>query len=225
MAIVQFVDSETGQDVAEEHAIVRRSLSRLETTVDTALGSPETLATDVQKLIGGVSGEGGVSVLGGLKALRRLVAIIKRTSTIATTTASRIQQVQNQGAIQALFAQTAMVEMANVARELEYESVDEALAVRDEVADLLETEAQTTEDDATFTALMQLRAGVSRDITTRAADLSRMQAEQAPIVTNTLLTSYRLYGRADRDQEIADRNNLPIPGFISPADPLQVLNG
>lgn len=225
MAIVQFIDPEASQSTDEETAIVRRSLSRLEANLDTALGNPTTLATDVQKLIGGVSGQGGLSLIGGLKALRRMIGIVRQVGTIAQTTSSRIQQFQNQDAIRDLFIQTGIVEMAEVAKALDYESVDEAIKIRDEVADLIETEAQDTTDDATYAALMNLRAGVSRDITSRAADLSRVETQQPTISTNTLLMAYRLYGKADRDQEIADRNNLAMPGFVSSAETLQVLNG
>ena len=224
MAIVQFVETGSTTSAEEEKALVRRSLTRLEKNLDASLGKPASLASDVQALIGGVQGNGGVSVIGGLKALRKIFKTAKQAATVATTTASRIQQVQNQGAIQALFAQTAVVEMANVAKDLDYDSANEALAIRDEVADLLEEEAKITENDATYSALMKLRAGVSRDLTTRAADLSRVETTKPPMMTNAILESYRLYGQADRDQEIADRNNLAMPGFVSPAESLQVLN-
>lgn len=224
MAIVQFQEP-SASSVADETALVRKSLSRLENSADASLGNPEKLASDVQGLIGGVKGEGGVSLIGGLKALRKIIGIVKQSATIARTTESRIQQAQNAGALESLFVQTAIVEMANVARDLEYESVDEALAVRDEVSGLLEQEAQATDNDETYKSLMKLRAGVSRDITSRSADLSRVETQETPMITNTILTSYQLYGDASRDQEIADRNNLPMPGFVSPSEPLKVLNG
>lgn len=224
MAIVQFVEPGSSQSTENEKAVVRRTLSRLENNLDAALGNPSALASDIQTLIGGEAGKGGISLVAGLQGLRRVIAIVKQGKTVAQTTASRIQQFQNQDAIRSLFIQTSIVEMAEISKGLEYESADEALKIRDEVSELLETEALKTTNDETFTALMKLRAGVSRDITTRAADLSRVESENVPSMTNTLLTAYRLYGEASRDQEITDRNNLAMPGFVSPAENLKVLN-
>lgn len=225
MAIVQFLEPNASQSTKEEEAVVQRSLSRLENQANASLGNPEKLAGDVQKLMGGVSGSGGLSFIGGLKALRQVVSIMKQGKTVVQTTATRVQQFKNQEALTNLFINSAVVEMAEVSKDLDFQSVNEALAVRDEVADLLEVQAHTSDDDATYKTLMNLRAGVVRDITARSADLSRVETRETPMLTNSLLMAYQLYGDSSRETEIVERNDLALPGFVSPSQPLQVLNG
>ena len=225
MAIIQFTQQDAGTDTTVAAADYQHLLTRLYKDLPGATTDPSQLGQDLQKLIGGTDQQaGGLSVLGGLRALRRLVAFGKEVKTVVETTPSRIQQAVNQRAIIGVIRQKAVIEMARLSSEETFQSVNEAIAVKDEIAELLDLEAADATDDTLFGALKDLRSAVVRDISTRSADLSRI--EQRPPIqrSNSLVMAYRLYGDATREGEIAERNELPMPGFIFPNQSVQVLN-
>lgn len=224
MAIIQFLAPGVTASTTKEDAAFTKALTKLQAAISTAVQDPSTLAADIQELVAGEEGAGGVSLLGGLQALRKLVAFGNNLKTVAQTTASRIQQFTNQAAIVNLVKRSAIVEMARLSKDLPFESLNEAVAVRDEIADLLEIEALTTTDDSVFTSLMDLRAGVVQDITARSANFARLETKAPAQISNSLVTAYELYGDATREREIVERNDVIMPGFLSPNNPLLVLN-
>ena len=224
MAIVQFVQDGSVVNREATEATFRKKLVDLNGNLSSSIGDPTQLAVDVQGLVGGVEGSGGVSALGGLKALRKVLEFGNNLKTVAVTTVSRVQQLSNQDALVNLVRQSAIVEMARLSKDLEFESFDEAVAVRDEIGDLLEVEALSTTNDDLFSSFMNLRSSVVRDITERSADLSRIEERPPVALSNSLVMAHNLYEDATREQEIVERNALPLPGFISPNQTVRVLN-
>lgn len=223
MAIVQF-SSGTASNVTKAQADYGFLYNNLRTSLPTAVRDSDQLGGDLQQLIGGTDGQGGVSLLGGLQSLRKILTFGSELKTIAATTPTRIRQLQNQEAVVKLIRQSAIVEMARYTADVDFESVDEAIAIRDEISELLDIEANESEDDGVFRALKDLRAAVSRDVSVRSADLSRIEQRPPVARSNSLVMAYNLYGDATREREIVDRNQLFMPGFIFPNQSVQVLN-
>ena len=221
MAIIQFTDPGQPADTEEADAKFRRRLDAMKKDVDGALGNPTKLVCDVQKMMGA---EEGLTFKGGLSALRRAIKSVKKIKGVVGTTASRVRELQNADAITALFSDTAVVEMAALARVTKFGSLDEAIATREEVVGLLQDAADASGNDETFLAYTGLCAAVVKDITTRAADLSRVETKKPTAFTNTIMMAYELYGDAKREKEIDERNGTAMPGFISPNGEVKVLN-
>ncbi|MEK7786062.1 MAG: hypothetical protein AAB658_11685, partial [Chloroflexota bacterium] len=144
---------------------------------------------------------------------------------VPTTTPARIAQAANQQAVIGLTRQAALIEAARVSSTVEFVSYDDAIAMRDDLANRLEAEAETASDPV-YRALTDLRVAVIRDISTRGADLARI-VQYTPTATQpSLVLAYQLYGDDDpviRAGEIAARNNIRRPGFVAGGQAIEVL--
>lgn len=155
-------------------------------------------------------------------------------------TPSRRQQAANDDALSALIRRVSLAEQAkqavitasDSAAAIATESTEpgvfrtreEAVAVRDELTDALDAEA---EDDTTtideFRAMTDLRTEVVRGVPSPDLALPRVAEYTPPSTQPSLVVAYGLYGTAARATEIADRNRAPHPGFLIGGQPLQVI--
>lgn len=109
-------------------------------------------------------------------------------------------------AVAAVCRRAAVVGMARAAAASAPRSYDEAVALRDLVCGLLETEilaAGDTGDDASGAALRVLRTAVAEDLTRRAANLAALREVTVPGPLPALVHAYRLYQDLDRAEELA----------------------
>jgi prophage DNA circulation protein len=96
-------------------------------------------------------------------------------------------------------------------------SYDEAVALRDQVCGLIESEitvAGDTGDDAACTALRALKTAVASDLTRKGADLARLQQVSVGAALPALVHAYRLYQDAGRADEVADYADADDPTFM-----------
>lgn len=211
--------------------------------VSNSLGSlirlPADLASGFIGLFSGLSGIGR-SPLASFMALRSLFGYGRRGgnyggiySTYGTTlpsvpltTPSRIQQAANQEALAALTRRAAVIEAAQASSAIRFDSYNQAAAVRDELAERLDIEAEAASEPV-YAALAALRVAVVRDITTRGADLARVSESSLPATLPALVASYRIYGDATRDADLVSRNSGVVrhPGFVPGGRPLEILVG
>lgn len=140
-----------------------------------------------------------------------------------SSTPSRIQQAKNQSAIVNLVRRVSLVEATRQSSEQEYDSQQEAMAMRDELADDLDSEMLTADDD-TYIALQDLRSSMVRDLTDRAAKLKQVRNYTPNATLPALVIAHSLYQNALRDQDIVARNNIGHPGFVRGGNALEVLN-
>lgn len=218
MPVVQFARAEQQTEPSTAQSAL---LAFMREHLPTEVVAPALLATHIMQLVAGGSdtGQGGFRLSG----LRKLFAFGREDTQRPHPTANRQRMAENRAAITALVRRTAMIQAARTASDMEPATFDEAVLLRDEIAMALEEEANQTTDDVVFSTLMDLRAAVVQDLTTRAADLSRLESRTLAQVGNVLVMAYNLYGDATREQEITDRNGLAMPGFV-PVRPLQVMN-
>lgn len=131
----------------------------------------------------------------------------------AMSTPSRIQQAANQSAVINLVRQAAVIEAARATTKITPASYGEAITLREEIAGQLETLAETAPDPV-YMALTKLRIAVIKDMTARAADLSRMVQYPVPATLPALVIAHQLYGDVDQADSIVARNKIRHPGFV-----------
>lgn len=77
-----------------------------------------------------------------------------------------------------------------------------------------EAYAADNHDPATYQSLIALGATVARDLTTRAAPLPRLTTFSFPRPTTSHVLAYRLYGDANRCDELRGENTVIHPAFM-----------
>lgn len=196
-------------------------LQRVSAGLEALIRTPADLATEVYGLIA------DIALLPdrpsrAIKAYRQLWDALSTEPEIARTTASRVRQANNQQALKSLVQRAAVVEAVRTAGSLDFSSYDDAAALRTELADRLDAEMEKA-DDETYRVLSDLRVALVRDLNARAADLARVVRYSPTLTLPALVVAYRLYDDAARDEELAARNRLRHPGFVTGGRELEVL--
>lgn len=162
-------------------------------------------------------------------------------SVTSNRTPSRQQVVKNTNAVAGLVRQAAISQAAVAAvvtqttedvsnggtkttsLPTKYDSYETAIAVRSELADLLDDESETTDSDLIYVAVTDLRTAVVQAVPDPEQDLPRL-AKFAPRQTlPSLVVAYQLYGDAGRAEDIVARNDPRRPGFLIGGQQLEVL--
>jgi prophage DNA circulation protein len=115
-----------------------------------------------------------------------------------------------------------VIAAAEAAMLLDFDTADEALAMRDAVLAGLDAAADYA-PDALFGPLSDLRLATAVDLTTRGAQLPRVGYVELSATQPALLAAYTIYGDAARDAEIVARNRVRHPGRVPGGVPLEVL--
>lgn len=139
---------------------------------------------------------------------------------VAPLTATRAREAANQTALVGALRQVFAIEAARLTPTVPFESIDDASAVRDRVAAMLDEQARGAGDTA-YPGLVTLRAELLRavpgvDLFTRIVTVHRSTA------TPSLLLAYQLYGSVKLEADILARNRIRNPAFV--AGDLQVLS-
>ncbi|KAF1040289.1 MAG: hypothetical protein GAK35_03543 [Herbaspirillum frisingense] len=128
-----------------------------------------------------------------------------------------VAMAQVQSAMGALFRRAALAQLAEVTSSYQPSSSEDALAVRGSVAGLIADEMQVAGDagdDDSYLALMELRAAVIADLTSRGAQLSAMQEFRFRAPLNSLALAYRVYRDAGRATELVQQAQPVHPAFM-----------
>lgn len=142
---------------------------------------------------------------------------------IPQTTADRLKQKANQGALRDLARQTAIARAAvETAKEL-FDSVEDAQAVRDTIIDALDDQLGSVTDDNLFNTLQDLAARVNLTVPPEGQELPRLKQYQIPPVSNTLVVTYDLYESLELESDVIARNRIRHPGLLSGKTLLKVL--
>lgn len=141
---------------------------------------------------------------------------------VAVTTPARAKVAANQASLAALVNRAAMVEAARVAVFTTPASYDDAVALRDELADAFDV-LMGAAPDASFRAMTTLRAAVLRAITARGVDLPRLRRWTPAVTLPALVIAYDIDGDASQADVIVTRNKIRHPGFVGGGQALEVL--
>ncbi|MEG7521510.1 MAG: hypothetical protein M3H12_00190, partial [Chromatiales bacterium] len=143
---------------------------------------------------------------------------------IATTTPSRLRQAQNTEALHNLVRRIAIAEAAITATEIDFDTADDALAVRDRLLDAIDAQMEIALDDAVYQALADLRAAIAEDFRIRAARLPEIGIYTPLTTLPAVVVAHQAYGDATRESELVTRNRIRHPGFVPGGESLEVFN-
>lgn len=193
--------------------------------VSDLVDAPGDLASSITGLISGVRGTFGASagsILSGLLAY--FPAKTSNSSSEVTSTPSRAQVVENKDAITELVRETVVAELAVVAVKTPFETLDEAIEVRDTVAELIDIEAETTTSDTLYGQLTQARAELIQSLPQPGQTSAQLVPYTPAATLPALVIAQTLYGDAALDTQIVQRNRPRHPGFIPGGKELLVLS-
>ncbi len=141
----------------------------------------------------------------------------------ATKTPSRLQQQQNQDTFVDVVKQVTLVEQAEVSIDLDFPSVDEALAERIELSEIIAVEKlRPNTDDELFQVLNDLDAKLVDALPLE--NLARILEREVKTTTPALVLSYEIFEDVLQEQDIIDRNNIRHPGFVPGGSTVEVLS-
>ena len=130
----------------------------------------------------------------------------------------------NDAAVLGLVAKAATIEAVLAAAEMPYDSQENALATRDDLAAALEALAATS-DYQTHADLTDLRVELTRHLRDRGGALPAITNYTPAITLPALLIAHRVHGDARRSEEIIARNNIRNPCFVPGGYPIKVVAG
>ena len=202
------------------------SLGALSGSVSSLIQNPAQLAGNMSSSVNAIASV-FASPLDALRAYDAL-ALFGTTSDTAlpatnSNTPARKVEADNQQASTDFMQQTATIEAARTSSLATFESSASATAMRDDLAERLDSLADTASDDV-YVALMDLRAAVVKDLTSRAAQLPQISQFTPQATLPSLVLAQRLYGDARRESEIVQRNRIHHPSFVSAGTMLEVLH-
>lgn len=206
-------------DLGNDLGAIELALDRIADTAATLVSTPSDLVTEMQAVLADIAaiGDAALDVFLALTGDAGAAAAVAVGDTSADDTAAG-----NETALDRLIRRTCLAEAARVSATVTFDSYDEAIELRDTLADRLADEGEAAEDGAVTDALSNLRGGVVDDLTTKATSLARLRSLTPTAVMPACVLAYDLYADATRGDEIVDRNRLAHPGFV-PARELRVL--
>lgn len=138
----------------------------------------------------------------------------------AGDTPTRDRERENRRHLAAAMRRVLVIEAARLASRGTYETVDDAIATRDQLADQLESEAATAGDTA-YPALVKLRSDLLLTVPPEGT-FARLVTIERPVPVPSLVLTYQLYGSVDAEDDVVARNRPAHPGFM--AGTLEVLS-
>lgn len=208
-------------------------VSRFSSSISSLILAPRTLAEQVLGLASGLR-NAVLRPFNAFTSLAKFFGYESKHPRPPVTTPVRRAQTANRTAVESLVRRATVIEAARASARLDFKApvtpgapritYQQAIAIREQLADALEDEAATA-SVAVFNALMDLRAAVVRDITARGADLPRLVTISMPATLPALVVAYRSFGDATREAEIVARNPIIVrhPGFVPGGVALEAL--
>jgi len=144
---------------------------------------------------------------------------------VSGDTPTRVQEKQNQDALNNFMRRIAAAKAAGSAANGTYVSFQDAEAARIEITNQLEE--QLTLDDGTevFQNLADINANLVDALPDVDLDLPNIKTIEIVASEPTLLLTYDLFESLDNEQDIIDRNGIRHPAFIPSGKSLEVLDG
>lgn len=132
------------------------------------------------------------------------------------------KQSENAQALDQFFKQVVISYQAEILAESSFASLDEAVAARAELIEVIEAQKEVADDDA-FQALEQVRIALQQAVPSSEQQLSSIIELQVDDSQPSLVLSYDVFESLDPEADIIDRNKISRPGFIAPGTTLKVL--
>lgn len=190
------------------------SIKNLKAEVNDLLQSPSKLS---QRLLDNLALlESAVSApKGRFQSHASMFKFVATATTLNESTPTRAREKSNDDALNTFMKQSAIVNAANQISEVDYESTEEAVKVREQLRDLIEEQLQTTDDDDVYQSFNQLMAEVVRILPDSDSELPSVQEEEIKEPTPSLILAYDLFENFESEEDILARNKIVHPAFIS----------
>lgn len=214
-------------------AEVRSKVYAFEAKVRSVIGQvnalirlPGELAREVVDMVRSIGDLG--SSIGQIGALFGLAEHGGDLPAVLGDTEERRNERASQAALQQLFSLAASAEVVRAIADTDFASYQDAVAMRDRAADLLDrlmVRSADAGDDDGAQAFADLRLAMIRDVTARGGSLARLQSLTPRHAEPALVIAYRTYGGnvEARAAEIVSRNRIAHPGFVPGGRALQIL--
>ncbi|MHC4712005.1 MAG: DNA circularization protein [Planctomycetota bacterium] len=222
LAAADTVEASDGVALAD----YQRAAAALGATAGTGIRDPEQLAADVTALVGDL-GDLSTSARKTVATLLDLADFGESLPTVPETTPSRRIEARNQELLTGLVRRVAAAEATRAAAGIEFDSYQEARAMRDRITERLELEmlaAGDEGDDLAHDELRKLYATLAADMQERSANLARLVSFTPPATLPSVVLAYRLYADATLEADIVARNRVAHPGFVPGGVALEVLS-
>jgi prophage DNA circulation protein len=206
----------------------------LATTVSSAIALISNPATLGFKLMGALGLSGLTTTVAAWSNIVRALSRLGQSSALAAPVAPRVYTRSRQQAYVNAVAVNALGRQALIAQAVGASSLvgtradssprishADMMAVRNELIAAIDAESLTA-TDTVYVALMDARAAVWADLTTRARDSARLSTLTPSETLPALVLAYDYYEDANRGADIVARNGIRHPGFCPPI-PLNVL--
>lgn len=133
-------------------------------------------------------------------------------ATVIATTSTRARELANQTALTSALRRVFAIAAVRLAPVAPYESIDAALAARDQLTSILDEQAAGAGDDA-YPALVDLRSQMLSAVPGGQAFASILSVSRR-VAVPSLLLAYQLYGDVDLEADVVARNAIRHPGFV-----------
>lgn len=163
-----------------------------------------------------------IPIIANLTNMASSVALAAPASS-SYATATMQQDAANQAAVYAAARQALLVQAIGISSYLQCSVYDDTNAVKVQLAAALDAETLLTDDDDLYQSLMDARAAMWNDLTTRSENSARLTTLTPPMVLPMLAIAYDYYQDAGRADEMIARNKIINPGFV-PVETLLVLS-
>jgi len=206
-------------------ADVQQSLNDFKSAIDNLMATPGRMSNRFKQTLGALSGSLARSPE-SIDALQGLATQFIANDTAPVITPSRKQAQNNQRALNQLVQGMALVETLRLSSGVAFDSFDDAISVRVQLLERVDTLELEAADDV-FLTLQALRSVFSQAVPSPDQSLPRI-VEYVPIQTlPALVIAYDVYGDATREPDIINRNKNKIahPGFVSAEQSLEILVG
>lgn len=124
-----------------------------------------------------------------------------------------------------LVRRAAVLQSAQVAAATDWLAADDAIAARDTITAGIELQltSEFVPANDVYASLTAVRAAVVRDLEQRGAQLPRLRSVTLQQPLPALVVAQKLYGDANRADEIISRNRVAHPGRVPAGEALEVL--
>lgn len=143
----------------------------------------------------------------------------------SASTPVRVQEAKNKDAFNNLMRTAAVINASVTAQQADYESFQDAEAVRDQITAVIEEQIRLTDDTELYQALVDVHAALVSALPDEDADLPNLKEVTTDGATSSLHLAYELFQDPRTEADIIARNKIKNPGFIPKGQILEVLDG
>lgn len=137
--------------------------------------------------------------------------------------AMELQAEKNAKAVVRHFKAVVAAEAVRTAANTEWESFEQATAMRATLLEGIDALAEGARTDALFRELLGLKSALSRTVPPPAEDLPRLKTVLPGRTVPSIVLAYEEYGNASREGTLVLRNRPPHPAFMAAGEPVEVL--